>query len=101
MTRTSVFFVLKSLIVFSSFLIFGCAADPYAQMRQQQERQAEEQRRASMTPRQRCMEDADRQENSCGIQCTLGNFQNANARNACLATCKQMQMQTYQMCAMR
>jgi hypothetical protein len=97
------FFSLIAISVFalSVISIGGCATDPYAQMRQQQAAAAEQQRRANLTPRQRCMEDADKQENSCGLQCVLGNFQNANARNACNATCKQMQMQTYQMCSMR
>ncbi len=62
---------------------------------------AEQQRRASLTPRQACQEDANKEHNRCNLKCTLGNWGNTNAKTTCEGQCNQNKLIAYQICGSR
>jgi hypothetical protein len=83
------------LIFFCAIFLTGCAApDPYAQER-------ERQRKASMTPAQLCMEDADKSNGWCTIGCGFyaRNTLEQQQQQDCRVQCGQQKMLAYQMCS--
>jgi hypothetical protein len=51
-----------------------------------------------MSPRERCMEDAEKSAAWCKVSCSLQYLQNAQARNHCDGQCQQKQGNEYQLC---
>ena len=84
----------RLLLVVIAILLVSCAArDPNAE-------RLERERKASMSPAQRCMENADINGGWCGVGCGLfpKTTVEATRQQECRVTCDQQKMLAYQMC---
>ena len=81
--------------------LLGCALDPVEEKRQEQARLQEERRRAALSPKQKCMEEADYDKKFCGVQCALGNVDGRNPQRyqQCTSNCINQQLNAFQVCS--
>jgi hypothetical protein len=87
------------------FLLFaslvGCAVDPVEEKRQEQARVQEQQRKASLSPKQKCIEEADYDKKYCDFQCALANLSAGSPPgyfNNCSSNCTRTQLTASQIC---
>ena len=81
--------------------LFGCAIDPVEEKRQEQARLQEERRKASLSPKQKCMEEADYDKKYCDVQCALSNLGAGSPPgffNNCSSNCTRTQLTASQIC---
>jgi hypothetical protein len=81
--------------------LFGCAIDPVEEKRQEQARLQEEQRKASLSPKQKCIEVAEDDKKFCDVQCALSNLGAGSPPgffNNCSSNCTRTQLAASQIC---
>ena len=87
------------LVMVLATLLTGCLT-PEQAAQWEANAAMERQRRANLTPKQRCQEDVNERHRSCGINCSLGNFGNANATRMCDSSCERDRLVAFQTCSM-